>query len=184
MLPLMVALRDQPVLVVGAGAVAAAKIQLLRAEGARLTVVSPEVLRPLPDDVIYRQKYYEEGDMTGFRLVVAAVGDAEVNEIIREEATRRGIFLNVVDNPSLCDFFFTAVHRDGDVVVSVSTQGAAPALAQLIRDHIATSLPTGVGHLAATLRARRVATHQAGASTESLSWKESVRREWSDLFTR
>ena len=43
--------------------------------------------------------------------------------------------------PQRSDFYFTAVHRAGDVVVSVSTEGASPALAQELRSMIAERLP-------------------------------------------
>jgi len=50
--------------------------------------------------------------------------------------------LNVVDDPQRSDFYFTAVHRAGDVTVSVSTEGASPALAQELRTMIARRLRT------------------------------------------
>ena len=180
MLPVVVALRNQPVLVVGAGKVAAAKIKLLLAEGAQVTVVTSEVLEPVPDGATVRIRPYESGDLRGFRLAIVAVGDATVNQQIRREADELGILLNVVDTPDMCDFFFTAVHREDDVVISVSTQGAAPALAQLIRDHIARTLPPGIGALAASLRQRRLELHQRGESTESTTWKAHV----SSLFAQ
>jgi siroheme synthase-like protein len=182
MLPVVMSLRDQPVLVVGAGAVAAGKIRVLLEEGARVTVVSPAVLVELPAEVHYLQRTYREGDVRGFRLVIAAVGSPDVNEVIRRDADREGVWLNVVDNPTLCDFYFTAVHRSGDVVVSVSTQGASPALAQLVRNHIADTLPAGIGEAAAKLRERRREAHEAGVSTETSHWKDDVRRVWSQLL--
>lgn len=184
MLPVVLGLYNQPVVVIGAGAVAASKIRLLLAEGARVTVISPDVLVPLPPEVQLLQREYAEGDLAGFRLAVVAVGVASVNARIRAEADERGTWLNVVDNPALCDFYFTAVHRDGDLVVSVSTQGAAPALAQLVRDHVAAALPSGISELTTELRARRDAAHSHGQTTETSNWKDGVRAAWSELFVR
>lgn len=177
MLPVVVALGGRRVLVVGAGKVAAAKIKLLLAEGAHVTVIAREVLEPLPEEVSVIVRPYRYGDLGDFRIAIVAVGDAAINAAIRREADAAGVLLNVVDTPELCDFFFTAVHRDGEVVISVSTQGAAPALAQLIRDVIAHALPPGLGSLASSLRQRREEVHQRGESTESDSWKDLVRSE-------
>ncbi|MBU6234189.1 MAG: bifunctional precorrin-2 dehydrogenase/sirohydrochlorin ferrochelatase, partial [Acidobacteria bacterium] len=171
------------VLVVGAGKVAAAKIKLLLAEGAHVTVIAREVLEPLPEEVSVIVRPYRYGDLGDFRIAIVAVGDAAINAAIRREADAAGVLLNVVDTPELCDFFFTAVHRDGEVVISVSTQGAAPALAQLIRDVIAQALPPGLGSLASSLRQRREEVHQRGESTESGSWKDLVRSELQALVS-
>ena len=182
MLPVVLALRDQPVVVIGAGKVAAAKIKLLLDEGARVTVITRDILEPLPEAVTALVRPYRPGDLEGFRIAVVAVGDATVNKRIRHEANERGTLLNVVDTPEMCDFFFTAVHRDDDVVVSVSTQGAAPALAQLIRDHISRTLPAGLGDLASSLRERRRETHRQGESTESDQWKADVSERFASLL--
>lgn len=183
MLPVVVALGGRRVLVVGAGKVAAAKIKLLLAEGAHVTVIAREVLEPLPEEVSVIVRPYRYGDLGDFRIAIVAVGDAAINAAIRREADAAGVLLNVVDTPELCDFFFTAVHRDGEVVISVSTQGAAPALAQLIRDVIAHALPPGLGSLASSLRQRREEVHQRGESTESDSWKDLVRSELQALVS-
>ncbi len=114
------------------------------------------------------------GDLDGFVLVIVAVGDNVVNAAVVAEAQQRGIWINVVDNPSLCDFYFTAVHRDGDVVISVSSSGSAPALAQAIRDRIRLLLPHHLGEVAGTLRRERDLLHAEGESTEDFSWRERI----------
>ena len=68
MLPVVVSLHHQPVLVVGAGKVAAAKIKLLVAEGAHVTVIASEILEPVPEGVTVRHRPYEPGDLRGFQI--------------------------------------------------------------------------------------------------------------------
>jgi len=75
--------------------------------------------------------------------------------------------LNVVDDPERSDFFFTAVYRDGDVTVSVSTEGASPALAQELRTMIAERLPDNLADVAQQLRRERADHHAKGSSTEA-----------------
>jgi len=175
MLPLAFNLVDRPVLVIGAGAVGAGKARLLVEAGARVTVIAREVLVALPAGIVtLEERPYRDGDLTPFVVCVAATGDSVVNDVIGREARRTRTWLNVVDDPARSDFFFTAVHRDGDVIVSVSTQGASPALAQEIRTMIRERLPSNLGAVAAQLRAERDATHARGESTEGHSWRPRI----------
>ena len=78
----------------------------------------------LPSRVAHVEcRRYQRGDLRGFSLVVSATGDARVNDVITEEAASDGVWLNVVDDPDRSTFFFTALHREGEVTVSVSTNG-------------------------------------------------------------
>jgi siroheme synthase-like protein len=90
------------------------------------------------------------------------------------EARERNVPLNVVDDPKRSNFYFTAVHRTGDVVVSVSTEGASPALAQVLRDRIRDALPANTEDVARALRAERAELHRRGESTEGIDWRQRV----------
>ena len=97
-----------------------------------------------------------------------------MNDEIVEEARERSIWLNAVDDPPRCDFYFTANHRAGEVVVAVSTEGASPALAQVLRNRIAATLPDNLAEVASTLRAERDAMHHQGQTTEGIDWKPRI----------
>ena len=175
MLPLAFNLVDRPVVVIGAGVVGAGKARLLVEAGARVTVIAREVLVDPPEGIeSLHVRTYREGDLNPFVLCVSATGDSELNDTIVREARETRTWLNVVDDPQRSDFFFTAVHRDGDVVVSVSTQGSSPALAQEIRSMIRDRLPTNLGAAAAQLRRERDAMHARGESTEGYSWRPRI----------
>lgn len=175
MFPLVVDLRGRRVVVVGAGHVGARKAAQLLAAGARVSVISDVVRGELPEaveSVVLR--HYRRGDLEGSFLVVDATGDADASDLIVHEASDLNILLNVVDDVGRSNFFFTAVHRDGDVLVSVSTQGSSPALAQWIRDAVRAALPKNLGAIAARLRAERGAIHAAGESSENRPWTARV----------
>lgn len=175
MFPLVVDLRDRRVVVIGAGRVSAQKVSALLAAGARITVITKEVLVPVSNEIeslVLRP--YEYGDLDGAFLVVSATGDTAVDDRVVSEANERSLLLNVVDDATRSNFFFTAVHRDGDVVVSVSTEGASPALAQWVRAKVANVLPTNLADVAKELRAERHALHSSGESTENLAWMSRV----------
>jgi precorrin-2 dehydrogenase len=176
MLPLALKLRDKEVLVVGAGRVGTGKAALLVEAGARVTMITRDVLFELPRELTaLLQRDYQEGDLRGYALVVSATGDPSVNDRIVDEARRENVWLNVVDDPERSDFYFTAVHRAGDVIVSVSTEGASPALAQELRSMIAEGLPDNLADVAQQLRRERADYHATGASTEGVDWRPRIR---------
>lgn len=167
MLPLALELRDRDVLVIGLGRVGAHKARQLLEAGARVTVVTTEALAPVPEGLAgFELRPYRPGDLAGFLLVVSATADEATNDLIVAEARERAVLLNVVDDPSRCSFYFTSVYRDGDLMVSVSSSGASPSLAQWVRRRIETALPAGLGRVATRLCEERRALHAAGESTE------------------
>jgi len=139
--PMFVKLAGRPVLVVGAGAVAEAKIRSLLDTGAQIRVVALQakpVLREWADagTIDLEERAFAPDDLEGIFLVVAATSSRELNEFIFGEAQRRVILCNVVDVPELCDFFYPAVVRRGDLQIAISTAGQSPLLAQRIRKRL------------------------------------------------
>lgn len=175
MFPLVVDLVDRRVVVIGAGQVGVDKASEMLRAGARVTIITETVRATIPagvDEVIVRP--YAYGDLIGALVVIAATGSGPVNDAIVAEANERNQLLNVVDDLARSNFFFTAVHRDGDVIVSVSTGGASPALAQWIRDAVARALPRGLAGVARQLRSERHVIHAEGQSTENRPWMARV----------
>jgi precorrin-2 dehydrogenase/sirohydrochlorin ferrochelatase len=131
-------LEDERCLVVGGGAVALRKAEALIASGARVKVVSPQVtpeIEALEEVEIARREFRIE-DLRGRFLVISATDSREVNEKVATEARRRGMLVNVVDVPDLCNFFVNSQMRRGDLTISISTGGASPALAKRIRKEL------------------------------------------------
>jgi len=174
MLPLAVDVVGRDVLIVGMGRVGSHKARLLIEAGARVHVITDVALVPSPEGVTSMQlRPYQPGDVAGYFLVVSATANDEVNDLIVADAVANNTLLNVVDDPRRCNFYFTSVHRDGDVIVSVSTSGASPSLAQWIRRRVQELLPAGLGQVASALRQERAALHERGESTE-LDWSSRV----------
>jgi precorrin-2 dehydrogenase / sirohydrochlorin ferrochelatase len=175
MLPLVVDLTGRRVVVVGAGRVSHQKVTLLLAAGAKVTIIAKEVLVPVDgrvEELLLRE--YQPGDLAGAFVAVSATGDPKVNDNVVREARELNMLLNVVDDAARSNYFFTAVHRDGDVVVSVSTEGSSPALAQWVRNAVAKALPKNLAEVARRLRAERDDIHARGESTENLAWMQRV----------
>lgn len=136
--PVCLRLAGRPVLVVGAGAVAAGRIRGLLAVGASVRVVAPRVLPEVQQaaargELALALRRYRAEDLAGAMLVVVAVDDALLGEQIASAARVRGQWCTVADRPALCDFTMPSVGRRGPITVAVSTSGKAPALAARLR---------------------------------------------------
>jgi len=182
MLPLAFELKDRRTLVLGAGKVGAHKARQLLDVGASVDVIAEAVTAELPPGISSLSlRRFASGDLKDYWLVVSAIGDPLVNDLVVEEASRLHIWLNVVDDPARSGFYFTALHRDGDIVVSVSTQGSSPALAQALRNIVAEALPKNASRVAQQLRDERRLVHSAGGSTENIDWHPRVESLLRDL---
>jgi precorrin-2 dehydrogenase/sirohydrochlorin ferrochelatase len=89
---------------------------------------------------------FQPEDLAGAFLAVVATGVPALDEFIYREAQRRGVLCNVVDVPELCDFYYGAVVRRGDLQIAVSTNGNSPFLAQKIRQQLEKQFGPGYEH--------------------------------------
>ncbi len=161
--PVFLDLRGRSVLVVGGGRVARRKVAALRRCGARVTVVAPEIdasLRRMPG-VAARRRRFCAADVRGAAFVVGAADDPAVNALASRAARARGIPVNVVDAPALCDAILPAVLRRGPVTFAVSTGGAGPVLARRLREDLARVYGPGLARLARAVAALRRRTRTA-----------------------
>ncbi len=151
--PVFLRISEQPCLLIGGGDVAARKAALLQRAGGRVTIVAPDLgqqCRALVESggAHHRHKSFSADDLDGMRLVIAATDDRALNERIASACRARHIPVNVVDNPDLCTFVLPSIIDRSPVIVAVSTGGASPVLARLLRARLETLIPAGYGKLA------------------------------------
>jgi uroporphyrin-III C-methyltransferase / precorrin-2 dehydrogenase / sirohydrochlorin ferrochelatase len=152
--PIFVKLKDQDCLVVGAGEIAARKIELLARADAKITVIANEIssavsnLQVTHNLNIQKKTFSPTVDLHGFRLIVSATDNADTNRLVAKTAAEQNIPVNVVDNPELCTFIFPAIIDRSPVVAAVSSGGASPVLARLLRAKIEGLIPPAYGRLA------------------------------------
>lgn len=154
--PIFIKLQDCPCLVVGGGDVASRKAQQLLKANARITVIAPKInstLQSLVRDgqITYLQKNYEQIDIEQMELVIAATDDRQLNNLIAQHAQSRKILINVVDNPDAGSFIMPSVIDRNPVMIAVSTGGASPVLARLLRARLETLIPASYGKLASLI---------------------------------
>ena len=153
-LPIFLNLRGKPCVVAGGGEVAARKVALLLEVGATVTVLAPDLCESLATQaaagrINHRAALFTPDALADAALAIAATDDREVNRQVSEAARRRNIPVNVVDNPELCSFVMPAIVDRSPVVIAVSTGGASPVLARLIRAKLESLIPADYGRLAA-----------------------------------
>src|SRR5450755_4617056 len=134
-------LTGKPCLVVGAGKGREPKAGRLLDTGARIHVVTMEAGGAVREwaragRIDLELRAFSTDDLDGQFLAVIATASESLNERIYREAQRRGVLCNVVDVPDLCDFFYPAIVRRGDLQIAISTAGQSPSLAQKLRQQL------------------------------------------------
>jgi uroporphyrin-III C-methyltransferase/precorrin-2 dehydrogenase/sirohydrochlorin ferrochelatase len=177
--PLFADLRGRRVLLVGGGEVAERKARLLLEAGAHVEIVSRDIVAPelaawiaaplpLPRNagegrgegngqgpvtgtVHWLAREFDESQLEGAALVVAATSDAGLNERVATAARARHVLVNVVDDAARSSFIVPAIVDRSPLVVAISSGGVAPVLARLVRERLETLLDESLGRLAGLL---------------------------------
>jgi len=152
-LPIFFDVKQQLCIVVGGGEIATRKVALLLRAQARVRVVAPELCASLASmlsngKIEHIARSYQDSDLDEAVLVIGATDNLEVNRQVAEAARQRKIPVNVVDNPSDGNFIMPSIIDRSPVVAAVSTGGASPVLARLIRTRLESLIPAGYGRLA------------------------------------
>ena len=187
-LPIFLNIKGERCVVVGGGAVAARKAGVLRDCGARVTIVAPELGETLAGEkaegsIEHVAARFVGEHLAGAMAVVAATDDRAVNEAVFRAAKARGIPVNVVDSPELCSFIFPSIVDRSPMVIAVSTGGASPVLARLMRARLETLIPAAYGRLAHIAEAfrERVKGHFSNAAQRRIFWEDALQGPFADL---
>lgn len=159
-LPIFIDVKQQPCLIVGGGAVAARKMAVLRKAGASITVVSPSLSSELAmhlekGNIQHEARVFTDSDIDGCVLVVAATDNAEINQHIASLAKQKNILVNVVNHSGQRHFIMPSIIDRSPVLIAVSTGGASPVLARLIRTRLEGLIPSSYGRLGALVETFR-----------------------------
>ncbi len=178
-LPIFLNIHDQTGLVVGGGATATRKVELLLRANAKVTVVAPRLTEQLQNwvdegRITYRADHFAPTDLQHCRLVIAATNDKAINEQVSMLAQAQGTPVNVVDQPQLCSFIMPSIIDRSPVQIAISTGGASPVLARLLRARLETMIPAAYGKLAEFVASFRLLVKQRLPFNERKSFWETV----------
>jgi len=145
-LPINLSVQDLKVLVIGGGNVALRKIESLLDFGADITVIALQPLDKIEffaskDRLKLEKRAYQAKEAASFGLVISASDNELLNKQVYEECVKAGVLVNVVDNPKLCTFTFSATLRRDCLSVAISTDGKAPFLAAHLRQILDSIFP-------------------------------------------
>ncbi len=177
--PVNLLVAGRRVVVVGAGRIAARKIEPLLDLRADVLVIAPEAA----DEVVawadqgrlaLIQRPFEPADLDGAWLAVAATDDPSVNAVVFEAGEARHIWVNAADDPDRCSFTLMSVVRRADLVVAIGTGGRSPALAAWLKRRMADELGPEYATLIDLLAEAREETRSGGRSSEEADWQRAL----------
>jgi uroporphyrin-III C-methyltransferase/precorrin-2 dehydrogenase/sirohydrochlorin ferrochelatase len=180
-LPVFLNLRDKLVLVVGGGAVASRKVELLLKAHARVRVVAPRLHSDL---ALYRDAgriehlgcEFEPRHFDGIMFAIAATDSSDVNQAVATAGAARGTFVNVVDDGGASSAVMPAIVDRSPLLVAIATSGQSPTLARRVRAQLEAMLPERLGELARLAGSARERVQRA------LPDIDRRRRFWDGLF--
>ena len=188
--PFFLQLDQLPCLIVGGGSVAERKLDLLIKAKADITVISLEFSDYILDlakthnircvKKEYSNKILEENK---YNFVISATNDVSLNERVAKDCKKYNIIVNVVDQPEICDFIFPSILERGDITVAVSTGGASPVLARVLRTKLETMVPGSYGKLAEIVSSNRIKVREKMKrfSSNKIFWEKMLNGKFLEL---
>jgi siroheme synthase-like protein len=173
--------------VVGAGRIAARKIDALLGAGADVHVIAPEISAPVrawadAGRVSLAEREFTPADLDDVWLATTATGVPAVDGAVFEAGEARRVWVNSADDPAHCSFTLTSVVRRGDLVVTVGTGGRSPALAAWVRRRLDEELGPEYATLLDVLSEAREELRAAGRSSEEPDWQSALDSGMLDLI--
>lgn len=199
--PIFLKLEEQEVLLVGAGNVGLEKLTaiLKNSPATKVTVVATNVSLGVQafataySNVTVEEKAFDEADLDGKDIVVAAVNNKETSKVIRNLAKERKLLVNVADTPELCDFYLGSIVQKGAVKIAISTNGKSPTMAKRLKEILNSALPGEIDNVVENLAKIRTKLNgnfsekvkQLDAITSVLVEEENIEKEqkWKKIAT-
>ncbi|OEF23131.1 precorrin-2 dehydrogenase/sirohydrochlorin ferrochelatase family protein [Vibrio rumoiensis] len=180
--PIFLDLNNKPVLVVGGGEVACRKIDMLLRAGAKVTVVSPKVhphLQHLAEEqtLLWVKSFYQSDMLVDYIQVWATTDNPELNHRVHDDAKKKNIMVNVVDDKPYCDFITPSMINRGRIQIAVSSGGASPVLIRYLREKLESILPQNLAMLADFGASKRNSIKQ------ELATVDERRKFWERFFS-
>lgn len=181
LLPLFIDIKNKPCLVVGGGKIAARKLKMLCKAEASVTIIAPSICDEIQSlcethSLTSHLRTFSDTDIDDQSLVIAATDDTSLNKHISDLAKHKNILVNVADNFKQGDVVLPSVIDRDPIQIAVTTGGASPVLARLLRRNLERCTPSAYGSLAFLVEKYRQQT------SESITDEDSRRRFWEEVL--
>ena len=177
--PLFLDARSLRCLIVGAGEIAARKLELIMKTPAHITVVAPwacETVKRLAknEKVTLIEREFIDSDLTDKDMVFIATDKSETNQAIHDLAREQKVLVNVVDNTPLCQFITPSIVDRSPIIIAMSSGGVAPVLLRYLRQKLETVLPANLSKLGAFSEKFREKVKQSlnGVTARRYFWED------------
>lgn len=182
-------LNERKTVIVGGDWEAEGKVKDFLDRDAWLTVISPELneqLQEWADEGRFEwiSRKYQYGDFEGASVAIVAEFDGDINKKAYQEAKERNILINVMDDLPHANFAFGSIVKQGPLTISISTGGAAPALAVRLRERFEKEFGTEYGEFLEFMQSLRkpMKKHIDEFDTRKKLWYELIDSEILTLF--
>lgn len=149
--PLFMDISEKKIVVIGGGVIATRRVNTLMQFTTRIEVVAPEVTLELEQlmeagQIVWLCETYHPQQIAGADMVIAATNRPEVNHQVKKDCEAlmkqegRQIFVSVIDNRELCDFYFPSIVQSGETVIGINSGGAFPGETKKLRKRIEEAL--------------------------------------------
>ncbi len=153
--PIFIKLDGLHLLIVGGHKVGYEKLSSLLAqnEHAKITLVATDICEEIVElhkkhpSVTLIQRDYHESDLAGKDIVIGAANNRDLHIEIRAKAKQLKIWVNIADDPELCDFYLSSIVTKGDLKIGISTNGKSPTLAKRIKELLQDAIPEDINSL-------------------------------------
>ena len=138
--PTIIKLKNQTVIVIGAGSVAQRKIKQLLKDKARIVCIADKIDEKIQSNkkIIKIKRKFNKKDISTYKPVMAinASGDGSIDKSLSKIIKEKNILYNSVDKPEACNFYVPAVIEEEDLIITVSTQGKSPFMLRYIKGQL------------------------------------------------
>ena len=165
----------------GGGVIAERKVSMLIRAHAKLSIIAPEITPEIKrkvenSEINWKGKEFEDSDLENYQLVIAATDNKNVNAKIAIHCRAKNILVNAADDTQNCDFILPSIIDRSPVQIAVSTGGASPVLARMLRTKLENCTPATYGHLAKLIEDNRIKVK------EKFSTLDQRRKFWEQVL--
>ncbi|GMT45169.1 MAG: hypothetical protein IEMM0006_1001 [bacterium] len=136
-LPISLKIKGKKVLIIGGGHVALHKMKLLRRFTKEIMVIGKQVNQQIKDSGSrYREQEYSPSVLDGYDLIYVCTDNRALNHRIKQDANKKGLLVNVADDPGLSDFVSPAIYKNKNMTVAVGSDAKDVKQAISLRNRI------------------------------------------------